>query len=298
LINKLSAPFCDYKSRVESALDKLLPVANSGPVHLMEAMRYASLDGGKRIRAMLVYAAGQTVDHDMNDLDPAACAVELIHAYSLVHDDLPAMDNDTLRRGKPTCHIAYDEATGILVGDGLQSLAFETLAGHSSVNLRPEKQLQMIKLLANAAGHAGMVGGQARDMAAQGRKLTLDQLTELHLGKTGALIKASVLLGALSGEGSNPADIEALDEYATRIGLAFQIIDDVLDEEADTKTLGKNSGADRTLSKATFPATIGIEKSRRMARHCQAQALSALDNVRADTQILKAIADLVVGRKH
>lgn len=289
-------PISAYKSRVESALDRLLPTADIGPVHLHEAMRYASLNGGKRIRAMLVYAAGHVVNAAMSDLDSAACAVELVHAYSLVHDDLPAMDDDSLRRGKPSCHVAYGEATAILVGDGLQSLAFEILAGHSSASLQPEKQLQMIKLLASAAGHAGMVGGQARDMAAQGSRLTVDQLSELHLGKTGALIKASVLLGALGGKTTNATVIAALEEFSTRIGLAFQIIDDVLDEEADTETLGKNSGVDRARSKATFPATIGLEASRQMARDCQNEALSALDILDGDTHILRTIADLVVGR--
>jgi len=289
-------PISTYKSRVESALDRVLPAADIGPVHLHEAMRYASLNGGKRIRAMLVYAAGHAVSAALHDLDSAACAVELIHAYSLVHDDLPAMDDDSLRRGKPSCHVAYGEATAILVGDGLQSLAFETLAGHSSASLQPEKQLQMIKLLASAAGHAGMVGGQARDMAAQGSRLTVDQLSELHLGKTGALIKASVLLGAVGGEAANTTVIAALEEFSTRIGLAFQIIDDVLDEEADTETLGKNSGVDRALSKATFPSTIGLEASRKMARDCHNEALSALDILDGDTHILRTIANLVVDR--
>ena len=294
----MAAPISTYKSRVESALDRLLPAADDGPAHLHEAMRYASLNGGKRIRAMLVYAAGHAVNAAMDDLDPAACAVELIHAYSLVHDDLPAMDNDSLRRGKPSCHVAYDEATAILVGDGLQSLAFETLAGYSSANLQPEKQMQMIKLLAGAAGHAGMVGGQAWDMAAQGSKLTIDQLSELHLGKTGALIKASVLLGALSGETSTATTIAALEEFSTRIGLAFQIVDDILDEEADTETLGKNSGVDRALSKATFQATIGLEASRQMAKRCHSKALSALDILNGDTHFLRTLADLVVGREY
>ncbi len=261
-------------------------------------MRYASLNGGKRIRAMLVYAAGHAVDAAINDLDSAACAVELIHAYSLVHDDLPAMDNDSLRRGKPSCHIAYGEATAILAGDGLHSLAFEILAEYSSANLHPDRQMQMIKLLASAAGHAGMVGGQARDMAAEGSRLTVEQLSELHLGKTGALIKASVLLGALSGKATGKATLAALEEFSNRIGLAFQIIDDILDEEADTETLGKKSGVDRALSKATFPATIGLEASRKMAQHCHSEALSALDILDEDTHILRTIADLVVGRQH
>ena len=261
-------------------------------------MRYASLAGGKRMRAKLVYAAGQAVDASMTALDTPACAVELIHAYSLVHDDLPAMDNDTLRRGKPTCHIAYDEATAILVGDGLQSLAYELLANDSEQALSVTTKLAMIRTLTHAAGSTGMVGGQAKDMAAEGRCLDIEQLQDMHLRKTGALIRAAVRLGALCNENTEAETLEALDAYAAKIGLAFQIVDDILDEESDTETLGKNSGADRALDKATYPSIIGLDASKRMAHQLHAQAISNLDKMQADTNILRKIAGMVVGRRH
>ena len=262
------------------------------------AMRYASLNGGKRIRAMLVYAAGQTVGADQDCLDTPACAVELIHAYSLVHDDLPAMDDDALRRGKPTCHIAYDEATAILAGDALQSLAFELLVAPTAISPSAEVRVQMVSELAKAAGHAGMVGGQVRDIEAEGVSLSLEQLNALHRGKTGALIQASVVLGALSGRNNDPRAITGLKHYAGQIGLAFQIIDDILDEESDTETLGKRSGADRALSKATYPSTIGLEASKDMAHRCHAAAVSALEKLGTDTHMLTRIADLIVNRRH
>ncbi len=290
-------PFRGFKLRVEAALDRVLPAADSGPGRLHEAMRYVSLDGGKRIRAMLVYGAGQAVDANSDVLDIPACAVELIHAYSLVHDDLPAMDNDTLRRGKPTCHIAYDDATAILVGDGLQSLAFEILASPAFNTVPVELRLQMVFELGRAAGHAGMVGGQVRDIAAEGSSLTLEQLNALHRGKTGALIRAAVVLGVLCGGRRDPDTLNPLKQYAEQIGLAFQIIDDILDEESDVDTLGKHSGVDRVLSKATYPSTLGLEASRQMARRCHAQALVALEKLDADTHILRDIADLVVDRQ-
>lgn len=261
-------------------------------------MRYASLNGGKRIRAMLVYAAGQAVDTELTKLDIPACAVELIHAYSLVHDDLPAMDNDMLRRGKPTCHIAYDEATAILVGDGLHSLAFELLARGTALDLSSPRRLAMIETLARAAGSHGMVGGQAKDIAAEGRKVAVEQLEKLHLGKTGALIRAAVKLGALTNENVEAPTLETLDEYATQIGLAFQIVDDILDEESDAETLGKNSGVDRAMEKATYPSVIGLEASREMVRELHTKALSALDKIGQRSHILKEIAGIVVGREH
>lgn len=291
-------PFRDYKLRVESVLERVLPTADTEPVRLHRAMRYASLNGGKRIRAMLLYAAGQAVAAEPDCLDLPACAVELIHAYSLVHDDLPAMDDDTLRRGQPTCHIAYDEATAILVGDGLQSLAFEILSRPGTVAAPVEIRLQMVGELAHAAGHAGMVGGQMRDIAAEGGNLTIEQLNVLHHGKTGALIRAAVILGALCGVRQDPAILRGLERFAEQIGLAFQIIDDILDEESDAETLGKNSGVDRALSKATYPSTIGLDASREMARHCHSGALSELEKLDADTHLLGEIADLVVNRRH
>jgi len=261
-------------------------------------MRYACLNGGKRIRAMLVYAAGRAVGADPVSLDVPACAVELIHAYSLVHDDLPAMDDDTLRRGRPTCHIAYDEATAILVGDALQSLAFEILAKPREVALPDAVRVQMVSELSYAAGHAGMVGGQIQDIKAEGENLSIEQLNALHHGKTGALIRAAVTMGALCGKDTRPGTISGLRHYAGQIGLAFQIIDDILDVESDSETLGKHSGADRALSKATYPSTIGLEASKDMARRCHNEAVSALEILDVDTHMLAEIADLVVSRRY
>ena len=290
--------FRDYQSRVESALDAQLPPTHSEPVVLHQAMRYASLNGGKRIRAMLVYATGQAVGAELTQLDIPACAVELIHAYSLVHDDLPAMDNDTLRRGKPTCHIAFDEATAILVGVGLHSLAFELLAKDAALNLPATRRLSMIETLAHAAGSHGMVGGQAKDIAAEGRKVNVKQLEELHLGKTGALIRAAVTMGALTNETVSTSTLAILDEYATQIGLAFQIVDDILDEESDVVTLGKNSGVDRAMEKATYPSVLGLDASREMAQTLHGKALSALDKLGPSSHILREIAGIIVGRQH
>ena len=262
------------------------------------AMRYVCLDGGKRVRAMLVYATGQALAAPLSTLDIPACAVELIHAYSLVHDDLPAMDDDTLRRGKPTCHIAYDEATAILVGDGLHSLAFELLADNPLPAVTADTRLAMIARLAEAAGTTGMVGGQVRDMAAQGRPIDLERLKELHLGKTGALIRAAVALGAMCGNAVQADTLELLDEYAAQIGLAFQVVDDILDEESDTQTLGKTTGSDRARAKATFPSQIGLEASKSMAQELYTGALSCLDKLNSDTHILKQIAHMIVERRN
>ena len=261
-------------------------------------MRYASLNGGKRVRAMLVYASGQSLGAALPTLDIPACSIELIHAYSLVHDDLPAMDDDTLRRGKPSCHIAYDEATAILVGDALHSLAFELLAETPLPALEANTRLVMIGRLAMAAGTAGMVGGQAKDIAAQGQLADLEQLKELHLGKTGALIRAAVAMGAMCGSAVRSDTLQVLDEYAGQIGLAFQIVDDILDEESDTQTLGKNSGSDRALDKATFPSIIGLEASKGMVQELHAGALSSLDKLDTDTHVLKEIARMVVDRRN
>lgn len=298
MINESSAVLRDYQSRVESALDARLPESDLEPSKLHEAMRYICLNGGKRIRAMLVYATGQATGSELSVLDAPACAVELIHAYSLVHDDLPAMDNDTLRRGKPTCHIAYDEATAILAGDGLHSLAFELLAKDPAMNLSPSTKLAMIRHLAHAAGPSGMVGGQAKDITAEGCKLDIESLKSIHLGKTGALIRAAVALGALTNETVRASTLEIFDDYAARIGLAFQIVDDVLDEESDAQTLGKNIGGDRTLSKATFPSIIGLEASKTMAQTLYKEALQALDNLGSGSHILRELAKMVVERRH
>jgi farnesyl diphosphate synthase len=284
----------DYVQRAASALDRFLPRADEKPERLHEAMRYACLNGGKRIRAMLTYSAGITLGGTLTDLDVPASAVEMIHAYSLVHDDLPAMDDDDLRRGRPTCHVAYDEATAILAGDALQTRAFEILASHPGVD--GERRLRMISTLAEAAGSRGMVGGQVMDMAGENRALGLGELQTMHRAKTGALITAAVVLGGLAVPGVDEPTLAAYERFGREVGMAFQIVDDVLDETGDTVTLGKRAGADRQAGKSTYPAAIGLDESRRLVREHRERALEALDTVPADTAALRDIATLVVDR--
>ena len=247
--------------RAEQALDHRLPPADQSPADLHRAMRYAVLGGGKRLRPLLVYAAAQALGEDGPQLDAAACAVELIHAYSLVHDDLPAMDDDALRRGRPTCHIVFGEAMAILAGDALQALAFEILAEDTTRQTSPETGMAMLRTLGRACGAEGMAGGQALDLAAVGQPLTLAQLEHMHACKTGALIRASVQLGALAAGGD--ADVlPALDEYASAVGLAFQVRDDILDVEGESTVIGKTAGKDAAAGKPTFPSIIGLDASR------------------------------------
>ena len=280
-----------YQQRTQQALDKLLPAANN---QLNIAMRYSTLNGGKRFRAMLVYAAGEALQADQYVLDIVAVAVECIHAYSLIHDDLPAMDDDNLRRGKPTCHIEFDEATAILAGDALQTFAFELLANINT--LTEDKRLRLILELSQASGYAGMAGGQMLDMLATGKQLTLEELENIHRNKTGALIKAAVLMGAICSDSFNREHEQKLTEYAEKIGLAFQIIDDVLDEEADTSTLGKPSGADKQLGKSTYPALLGIEESKKRAEKLYTEAIESLSTIGDNSLMLKQLAKLVVER--
>lgn len=285
----------DHVQRVEAALDRYLPAPDDEPARLHEAMRYACLNGGKRIRAMLVYAAGTATGGAPDDLDAPASAVEMIHAYSLIHDDLPAMDDDDLRRGRPTCHIAFDEATAILAGDALQARAFEILVTGDST-LPCERRTRMVAVLAAAAGSRGMVGGQVLDMAGEHRSLGLEDLGAIHRAKTGALISAAVVMGGLGSPHSDASIIAAFETFGREIGTAFQIVDDVLDETGDTHTLGKRAGSDRESGKSTYPAAIGLESSRRLAQeHCQA-ALQALDAIPRDTSTLRQIALRVVER--
>jgi len=269
--------FADWMSavqhRTEVALAAFLPPAGTLPPRLHDAMRYAVLDGGKRVRPLLCHAAGAVFDAPAAELDRAACAVELIHAYSLVHDDLPCMDDDTLRRGKPTVHVEYDEATALLVGDALQSLAFQVLAEKAAPSSR--NRLAMLALLAQAAGSRGMAGGQAIDLAAVGRTLTIEELEQMHIHKTGALIRASVLLGAHCGN----ADAEAqkrLAHFANRVGLLFQVVDDILDAEANTATLGKTAGKDAAQNKPTYVSLLGIKQAKALAGELRDEALAAL----------------------
>jgi geranylgeranyl pyrophosphate synthase len=286
-----------FKTRVESALDARLLSAATSPSHLHAAMRYATLDGGKRVRASLVYAAGAAVGAPDGALDVPACAVELIHAYSLVHDDLPCMDDDELRRGKPTCHKAYDEATALLAGDALQSYAFEILANDPTLTVSAAQRLRMIVLLAQAAGSHGMAGGQAIDLASGGRTLTLTQLEDMHLRKTGALIRVSVLLGAYAREGVEAAKLEAFEKYSHAIGLAFQITDDILDVEGNAETLGKKPGVDRERGKPTYPLLMGLSEAKDRAKALKAQALESLAPLGDNGRLLAELAGFIIERR-
>jgi farnesyl diphosphate synthase len=286
-----------FQQRVEHALDACLPAATQAPARLHEAVRYVTLDGGKRVRASLVYAAGQAVGAPDAALDVPACAVELIHAYSLVHDDLPCMDDDDLRRGKPTCHKAYDEATALLAGDALQSLAFEILARDPALTIGPARRLHMIMLLAAAAGSHGMAGGQAIDLASGGKTLTLSQLEDMHLRKTGALIRAAVLLGAHAREDVVAEKLAALENYSHAIGLAFQITDDILDVEGQAETLGKNPGMDRARGKSTYPQVLGLAEAKARAQVLQAQALESLVPLGDNGSVLAKLAGFIIERR-
>jgi geranylgeranyl pyrophosphate synthase len=287
-----------YQQRVNVALEKALPAKNSQQHNLVEAIRYAVISGGgKRIRPVMVYAAGEAVGADMDSLDIPACAVEMIHAYSLIHDDLPAMDNDDLRRGQPTCHKAFDEATAILAGDALQALAFEILAGKNSCHTNPARQFEMLQLLAEASGSNGMAGGQAIDLASVGKNLTLAQLEAMHRLKTGALIRASILLGAMCEPGTDNTTLDILARYADCIGLSFQIQDDILDVVGDTEKLGKPQGSDQKQQKPTYPAILGLDASRKLALEQHELALQYLEPLgpRADT--LRKLSAYIVVRE-
>jgi len=284
------------QQRVEARLQALLPGPDLAPQRLHQAMRYAVLGGGKRVRPLLAFAAAELTRADPERVVIAASAVELIHAYSLVHDDLPCMDNDVLRRGKPACHVEFDEATALLVGDALQSLAFQLLAEYRLAD-DAAAQLEMVRLLAAASGSRGMAGGQAIDLAAAGTSLTLTELEFMHIHKTGALIRAAVLLGARCGTGLSPERTEKLDHYAKCVGLAFQVVDDVLDAEATTATLGKTAGKDAGRNKPTYVSVLGGNDARKLADELRAAALSALDNGDERTLRLRQLADFIVDRK-
>jgi farnesyl diphosphate synthase len=285
------------QTRVENALDRHLPSEATHPARLHQAMRYATLGGGKRIRPLLVYAAGQAVGASDTRLDIAACAVEFIHAYSLVHDDLPAMDDDDLRRGRPACHRAFDEATAILAGDALQTQAFYVLAHAPELAVAAGTRLRMLETLTLASGSRGMAGGQAIDLAAVGQSLNIAQLEDMHIHKTGALIRASVLLGALCADTLDEARLEHLDHYAKCIGLAFQIQDDILDVVGDTATLGKTAGADTARAKPTYPALLGLEGARQRAAELLAAAQAALADFGPEADPLRGLADYIVQRQ-
>jgi len=286
------------KQQVEAALDRWLPAEASSPETLHRAMRYSALAGGKFVRPLLVYSTGQALGVAREALDGPACAIELIHAYSLVHDDLPAMDDDDLRRGKPTCHRAFDEATAILTGDALQSLAFHILATDRSVSVSAERRVHMIETLAHASGSLGMAGGQAIDLEADGKgsDFTIESLQYMHSQKTGALIRASVRLGALCSPDCDEVLLERLDRYAADIGLAFQIRDDILDIEASTDTLGKSQGADIARNKPTYPALMGLDGAKQKAQQLHEAALENLTMLGAEADSLRWISEYIVQR--
>jgi geranylgeranyl pyrophosphate synthase len=296
-LNDAEATLQRGRARVNTGLERWLPDADTPPQRLHTAMRYAVLGTGKRLRPALVYAAGEAVGADLTSLDAGACAVELIHAYSLAHDDLPAMDDDDLRRGAPTCHRAYDEATAILAGDALQALAFELVTcAPAAEPLAADTRGRLAGLLAMAGGAQGMAGGQACDLAACGHSLGLADLERMHRYKTGALIRASVLIGAVTGR-SDETTLAALTRYGDAIGLAFQIVDDVLDITADTATLGKTQGSDDAQAKPTYPALLGLEGAQQHAAAMRDEALSALEHLSADFNALRALARFVVERQ-
>ncbi len=288
----LSGWMSENQQRVARALTARLNL-QSDARSLVNAMQYTTLDGGKRLRAMLVYAAGEVMLSNDNGLDAAACAVEMIHAYSLIHDDMPMMDDDDLRRGRPSCHKAFDEATALLAGDALQTHAFLSLSDNT---LPATQQIAMVKTLAEASGVMGMAGGQAIDLQSVGKTLQLAALEQMHQLKTGALIRASVRLGALASDHVTEHDLLVLDQYAAAIGLAFQVQDDVLDVIADTATLGKQQGADIARDKPTYPAILGLEAAQQKAQDLVEKALAALQHLSGPTEALSGLARFVVQR--
>jgi farnesyl diphosphate synthase len=290
--------FRTWMSRVQQTMEEMLaaylPSASQVPARLHDAMRYASLDGGKRVRPLLVFAAGELFNADDAALARAAAAVEMIHAYSLVHDDMPCMDDDALRRGKATVHVKYDEATALLVGDALQAQAFMVLADGDG---EPGRKLEMVRLLASAAGSLGMCGGQAIDLDSVGVVLSRAELEQMHCMKTGALLRASVLLGALSGKALTGPETLALNAYSDAIGLAFQVVDDVLDATADSSTLGKTAGKDAADNKPTYVSILGLDQSKALAEKLRHDAHEAIMPFGDKAQRLRELADLIVERK-
>jgi geranylgeranyl pyrophosphate synthase len=285
------------QNRAEAALEARLPAATRMPERLHEAMRYSALGGGKRLRPLLTYATGKALGINLELLDGPASAVEFIHVYSLIHDDLPAMDDDSLRRGKPTCHIAFDEATAILAGDALQALAFHVLAHDPTIDVPAENRLAMIESLATASGSLGMVGGQAIDLHSVGKKLDLPGLENMHIRKTGALIRASVNMAALAMLPVEPVLADRLDHYAKCIGLSFQIKDDILDEESDTQTLGKTQGKDRDNNKPNYPALLGLAGAKQKALELHEAALDSLSSFGSEANLLRALSLYIIERQ-
>jgi farnesyl diphosphate synthase len=284
------------QARMEAALQSLLPAPELVPERLHRAMRYCVLGGGKRVRPLLAFAAGELAEADPARVEVVAAAVEMIHAYSLVHDDMPCMDNDVLRRGRPTCHVEFDQATALLAGDALQPLAFQIMAEHL-VTDSPAEQVEMLKILALASGSRGMAGGQAIDLASVGKALSLPELEFMHIHKTGALIRAAVVLGARCGHGLDVREHGRLERYAKTIGLAFQVVDDVLDCAASTATLGKTAGKDAAQEKPTYVSILGLGGARALAEELRTEAHAALSSFGAPAARLRELADFIVLRK-
>lgn len=297
LSESLAAILADRRRQVEEALERWLPLQEDYPPKIHEAMRYSVFAGGKRLRPILALLTCDAVGGSLEDAIPAAAALEMVHTYSLIHDDLPAMDDDDYRRGRRTCHRVYGEAIAILAGDALLTHAFQVLAGARSTRLPPEGRLQIIAEIAEAAGSRGMVGGQAMDILAEGRDIDHPTLLYLHTHKTGALIRASVRVGGIAG-GAEEEQLQALTRYAERVGLAFQIVDDILDIEGATAEMGKTAGSDLRRKKATYPAIMGLEESRRQAAHLLEEAKNALRPLAEKGAILAALADFVGSRRN
>jgi farnesyl diphosphate synthase len=284
------------QQRIEDLLELCLPPASTAPSKLHSAMRYSALDGGKRIRALLCYAAAELTDCESQIADAAACAVELIHANSLVHDDMPCMDDDDLRRGKPSCHKQFDDATALLVGDALQTLAFEVISDaklYSNSHLTAYQQMRLVNLLAKATGSNGMAGGQGIDLASVGKTLSQAELETMHQMKTGALIQASILLGAI---GANDIQLLAIRDFANAVGLAFQVVDDILDVEADSDTLGKTAGKDADSNKPTYVSILGLGAAKQHAKTLYDQAISALAPLGSKAQRLRELTGIITQR--
>lgn len=284
------------QARMEAALQRFLPAPTIAPERLHRAMRYAVLGGGKRVRPLLAFAAGELAGADPARVEVVAAAIEMIHAYSLVHDDLPCMDDDVLRRGRPTCHVEFDEATAMLVGDALQPLAFQILAEHVLAD-DSGTQLEMLRILAMASGSRGMAGGQAIDLASVGRTLSLPELELMHIHKTGALIRAALVLGARCGRGLEEKEFAGLERYAKTVGLAFQVVDDVLDCAANTATLGKTAGKDAAQAKPTYVSILGLARARSLAEELRIEAHAALSVFGANALRLRELANFIVLRE-
>ena len=288
----------EYRSRVDAGLERCLPSPESEPALFHQAMRYSALGPGKRLRPLLAYATGEVLGIDPLQIDPIAVSIEMLHAYSLVHDDLPAMDDDDLRRGRPTAHIVYDDATAILVGDALQALAFEVLATDAAYEGQPEVRCRLVAALADATGSLGMVGGQVMDLAAEGNWVDATHLEKMYALKTGCLIHAAIVMACHCKTGIEPSDFKALDRFSRTVGLAFQVKDDLLEIEESTETIGKSQASDEKNGKATYPALFGLETARARSENLYRDALAELDPLGENAAPLRWLSDFVVRRNH